>query len=113
MKCNKLDTFTMANMCMLDEKPMSGVTILKACLWLAKAFNTLNNTSTVARCFEKAGFLMPDKQSSSISEADVTAETDANDEALLIAELAASNPESDSNQQIEDFIEEVIQEQED
>ena len=34
---------------------------LMACIWLGKAWNSLNNqeTNTISRCFQKAGFFLP------------------------------------------------------
>ena len=40
---------------MLCDPPMEGINILRACFGLL-AWNSLNNTNTVIRCFQKAGF---------------------------------------------------------
>ena len=41
---------------LIDEPPLEGIGILRACLWVARGYNSLNNTNTVIRCFQKAGF---------------------------------------------------------
>ena len=46
----------MVKMICIDKPPMESVDILRACAWLGRAWNSLHNTSTVYRCFEKAGF---------------------------------------------------------
>ena len=46
----------MAKMIFIDKPPMEGVDIFRACAWLDRAWNSLQNTYTVSRCFEKAGF---------------------------------------------------------
>ena len=46
----------MSKMIFIDKHPMEGVDMLRACVWLGRVWNSLHNTSTVSRCFEKAGF---------------------------------------------------------
>ena len=46
----------MSKMIFIDKAPMEGVDMLRACAWLGRVWNSLHNTSTVSRCFEKTGF---------------------------------------------------------
>ena len=41
---------------LIGEPPLEGIDILRVCLWVARRYNSLNNTDTVIRCFQKAGF---------------------------------------------------------
>lgn len=50
----------MSNMVFLDKPAREGVNILRTCVWLARAFNSLNGSDTVRKCFRKAGFMMPE-----------------------------------------------------
>ena len=40
----------------MNKDPMDGVDVLHSCIWIAQAWNTLNNSKTVISCFHKAGF---------------------------------------------------------
>lgn len=101
----------MANMITLDEDPMSGVNILRVCLWLAKSFNTLDKTSTITRCFEKAGFIIHSARTSSLPEAEIV-EVDNGEESLLEGEAQAATPEPDSTLSADVLIRAVIEENE-
>ena len=43
-------------MIFIDKPPVEGVSILRACAWIGRDWNSLHNTSTVSLCFEKPGF---------------------------------------------------------
>ena len=57
----------------LDKDPMDGIDVLRACVWLDRAFNSLRNSKTIIGCFEKAGFVMRDEVLESDCEASVMA----------------------------------------
>ena len=57
----------------LDKDPMDGIDVLCACVWLGRAFNSLRNSKTIIKCFEKAGFVMRDEVLESDCEASVMA----------------------------------------
>ncbi|KAI6648631.1 DUF1275 domain protein [Oopsacas minuta] len=46
----------MSKMIFIDKHPMEGVDMFRAYVWLGRVWNSLHNTSTVSRYFEKAGF---------------------------------------------------------
>ena len=52
----------MCNQMFADRPPTTGLDLLRVCVWLSKAWNSLNGTQTVRRCFAKAGFIMPDEE---------------------------------------------------
>ena len=41
---------------MLGEPPLQGIELLRVCSWVARGWNSLNNTNTVIRCFQKEVF---------------------------------------------------------
>ena len=52
----------MGTMLMMDKDPIDGIDVLRACVWISRAWNTLHNSNTVIRCFEKAGFMQHDPE---------------------------------------------------
>ena len=95
----------MANMVFAGKPPMTMVNILKACNWLSRAWNSLNNTNTVRRCFVKAGFTFPGPEDGFDSSAyDELAEED---EGALMAEereIADPHVNNDPTSLLESYI---------
>ena len=46
----------METMIMMNKDPMDGIYVLRPCIWIVRAWNTLNNSKMVISCFHKAGF---------------------------------------------------------
>ena len=100
----------MANMVMLDEHPMTHVGLLRACTWLAKAYGSLNYTTTVVKCFEKAGFIIQSVETSNrkVDNSEIQFPFEDEDGGLLLAaEAVESNPEEIHD--IDQILTEVIE----
>ena len=86
----------MANNVDLDKHPMDGIDVLRACVWLGRAFNSLRNSKTIIRCFEKAGFVMRDEVLESDCEASVMAVPEGELELLAVEAEEAIPPPMDN-----------------
>ena len=80
----------MCNQVFADRPPTTGLDLLRVCMWLSKAWNSLNSTQTVRRCFAKAGFIMPGEELMSTEETTENPGTDEGD--LLAAEAEIADP---------------------
>ena len=101
----------MARMVMADQDPMTMLDILKMCQWLGKAWNSLHNTRTVRRCFEKAGFIMNGEEPVVLPPEDAALQNEGefDKEATVLlaeeAEIAVPPEVKDSEQWIGDAME--------
>ena len=80
----------MCNQVFADRPPTTGLDLLRVCVWLSRAWNSLNGTQTVRRCFAKAGFIMPGEELMSTEETPENPGTDEGD--LLAAEAEIADP---------------------
>lgn len=83
----------MANMVLCGKQPEEGVDLLRSCIWLARAFNSLNETETVVRCFYKAGFTKEtEREAMTTSPPSLVENIDEAENQLLLQEAEVSIP---------------------
>ena len=73
---------------MLGEPPLEGIDILRACLWVARGWNSLNNANTVIRCFQKSDF----RHHTSPEVEDIDEDIPAYEQHILLMEEQVADP---------------------
>ena len=79
-----LNNYVSNNVFQNKKDPYEGIDLSKALVWLGRAFNSLNHSETITKCFAKAGF--------TLSRDSIPVDEDDNDFQLLREEAVAANP---------------------
>ena len=98
-------------MLITGKDPKEELDVLRACQWIGQAWNSLNGTRTVMRCFEKAGFRHEKAAPVVVPAVEAVAyQADNDEEAQLLADEAlVANPNTVAD--LEVIVDELIAEE--